>query len=175
MHKEAYEAIRTAIAGIDLIDLRVVEIGSYDVNGSPRPLFAGCAEYVGVDLRAGRGVDVVCDAVDYGGTDFDIVITAEVLEHVKNPADIIAAAWCALKPGGLLVITAASAPRQPHDIDGYPLTDDREWYKNITVKAMEKLLADWEEAAIFHNPDPGDIYATARKPHENPGIHAATS
>ena len=40
--------------------LSVVDIGSYDVNGSYRPLFAQPGwRYTGVDLEAGPGVDVV--------------------------------------------------------------------------------------------------------------------
>src|SRR6478672_10719054 len=40
--------------------LRVVDIGSYDVNGSYRTLFGNPAwSYQGVDLEAGPGVDIV--------------------------------------------------------------------------------------------------------------------
>ncbi|MDB0050250.1 hypothetical protein N9F31_02215, partial [Pseudomonadales bacterium] len=39
-------------------DLAVLEIGSYDVNGSIRSLF-NAQNYVGVDLVEGPGVDVV--------------------------------------------------------------------------------------------------------------------
>lgn len=44
----------TEDANCRLVDaLRVLEIGSYDVNGSVREIFGGCSEYVGVDLREG--------------------------------------------------------------------------------------------------------------------------
>jgi 23S rRNA G2069 N7-methylase RlmK/C1962 C5-methylase RlmI len=38
---------------------RVLEIGSYDVNGGIRHLFRGASDYVGVDLDHGPGVDRV--------------------------------------------------------------------------------------------------------------------
>jgi hypothetical protein len=48
---------------------KVLEIGSYDVNGSLRSLFAKAGEYTGVDLKEGPGVDLVAfghqiDALD---------------------------------------------------------------------------------------------------------------
>ena len=67
-----------------------LEIGSYDVNGSVRPLVAVLKprEYIGVDLRPGPGVDVVCDACSGALADrygrFDIVIATETLEHVQS-------------------------------------------------------------------------------------------
>ena len=67
---------------------RVIEIGSYDVNGSVRPLFEPTAEeYVGVDIAKGPTVDVVVkedesllDRFD----EFDLVISTEMLEHAKD-------------------------------------------------------------------------------------------
>ena len=45
-----------------LEDASVLEIGSYDVNGTVRKLFAAAGHYVGVDLVEGPGVDVVGSA-----------------------------------------------------------------------------------------------------------------
>ena len=60
-------------------NLAVLEIGSYDVNGSIRSLF-DTEHYVGVDLVAGPGVDVVADgqSVDYPDATFDVVLSCEV-------------------------------------------------------------------------------------------------
>ena len=38
---------------------KILEIGSYDVNGNIREMFKGAAEYVGVDLVSGPNVDVI--------------------------------------------------------------------------------------------------------------------
>lgn len=35
---------------------------------------------------------------------FNVVVMAHVLEHCKDPADAIRAAWCALEPGGVLYV-----------------------------------------------------------------------
>ena len=94
--------------------LKVLEFGSHDVNGSPRSLFANCSEYVGVDMWAGSGVDWVGKAQDFDGKGtFDVVITAEAMEHDHDAQGQIESAWRALKPGGVLIITAAADPREP--------------------------------------------------------------
>jgi len=69
---------------------RVIELGSYDVNGSLRTYVKSLnpSEYIGVDIKKGPGVDIVCDAeniVDkFGNEAFDVVISTELLEHVRN-------------------------------------------------------------------------------------------
>ena len=48
----------------DVKGKRIIDIGSYNVNGSFRPILESWkpAEYVGVDIAEGPGVDVVCTA-----------------------------------------------------------------------------------------------------------------
>jgi len=72
-------------------DKRILEVGSRYTNGSVRPLierFCSPREYFGVDIEAGKFVDLVLPAeklVEYFGPEsFDIVICTEVLEHVQN-------------------------------------------------------------------------------------------
>jgi len=77
-------------------DKMVLEVGSKYVNGSVRPLiekFLMPKKYIGVDIEKGKFVDVVCDAenlVDYFGKEtFDVVISTELLEHVKDWRKVI--------------------------------------------------------------------------------------
>ena len=72
--------------------LRVVEIGSYDVNGSIRGVVSSSveiSEYVGVDLIPGPGVDIVCSGheLDLPDASFDVTLSAECLEHNPYWAD----------------------------------------------------------------------------------------
>lgn len=117
----------------------VLELGSRDVNGSCRQLFAG-ARYLGVDVAEGTGVDLVADAatVEPPFTP-DTVVCCEVLEHTPDAVLIIHNAARVLAPGGLLLLTCAGEGRAPHSgQDGGALRED-EWYRNIA----DAELADW--------------------------------
>ena len=52
MHDTAYAFVRRTLAMLPQRK-RVCEFGSYNVNGSARPLFVGCEKYVGIDTRPG--------------------------------------------------------------------------------------------------------------------------
>jgi hypothetical protein len=58
---------------------RVLEIGSYDVNGSIRSLFSGVREYIGLDILSYR-------LNEYDNTDksFILYIRTEDLEELRN-------------------------------------------------------------------------------------------
>jgi len=161
MHRQAYEFVQRVMRDVDPAGLRVLEFGSYNVNGTVRPLFPGAAEYVGVDLRAGPGVDVVADAATVDGLeDFDVLVCCEVLEHTPDPAALITAAWRSLKPGGALILTAAGPGRAPHGVNGGPV--GREHYANISPDQLGAWLSDWD-ALIKQDERAGDVYAVARK------------
>lgn len=70
----------------DFAQKRILEVGSKYVNGSVRPLiekFYSPKEYVGVDIEAGRYVNVVLPAEKiteyFGPESFDVLITTEML------------------------------------------------------------------------------------------------
>lgn len=162
MHDAAFQFVARVRAGLDVA--RVLELGAYIVNGSVRPLFAGCG-YVGVDTRPGPGVDIVADAETFdGGGAYDCVVTTEMLEHTPNPAAVIAAARRSLAPGGWLILTAAGPERAPHSCDGGPVVPAHEHYGNITPEDLRAWLAGWDAVTVEHNPQAGDVYALARVP-----------
>lgn len=142
----------------------VVELGSRDINGSPRLLFPAAA-YVGVDLEPGPGVDVVADAVEWRPDGpVEAVLCLEVLEHATDPAALIEAAWDALRPGGRLIVTAATDPRAPHSgHDGGPLQAG-EWYCNVLPSQLALALDRFTDVEIEIDDARGDIYATAVRP-----------
>ena len=61
---------------------KVLEVGSLDINGSIREFFTECA-YLGVDLAAGPGVDLVSrgEDLDFPDESFDVVASCECFEH----------------------------------------------------------------------------------------------
>jgi SAM-dependent methyltransferase len=63
---------------------RILDVGARDVNGSLRAFCPSGAEYVGVDLEAGPGVDIVLkDPYDYPfpNEHFDLVVSTSCFEH----------------------------------------------------------------------------------------------
>ncbi len=102
-----------------------LEVGSFDVNGSYRDFFRGRGargslaawEYEGADIVAGPGVDHVIEpydwsAVSFGHPGFDLVITGQTIEHVKDVKEWALQFLTVVKPGGLLIIIG---PRRIHD------------------------------------------------------------
>ncbi|MGI8415398.1 MAG: class I SAM-dependent methyltransferase [Nakamurella sp.] len=115
--------VRAAAQSTDVAGKRVLEVGSYNYNGSFRPIGEAMhpKEYIGVDIQAGPGVDRICGVeylVDRFGPDsFDLVVCTEMLEHV---ADWRTAIWnlkSVVRPGGVLIITTRSRGFHFH---GYP-------------------------------------------------------
>lgn len=97
----------------------VLDVGSRDVNGTYKPLFAGC-EYVGLDIEAGPNVDVVVAEPyhwqELNNKQFDAVISGQCLEHCSAPWLTAQQMLKHCRPNGYI---AAIAPFQqkPH---GYP-------------------------------------------------------
>lgn len=148
---------------------RVLEIGSVNINGTVRGLFPG-ADYTGIDIVAGEGVDVVADGATYTPPDgefFDLIISTEVLEHAENAPLILANAYRLLRPGGVLILTAAGEGRRPHSaVDGGELRPG-EFYRNVTRALLAAWLAPFAVSLIQETPPPpggeADIYALAIK------------
>ena len=68
----------------DLPKAKVLELGSYDVNGSLRSHAPETTEYVGLDLEAGPGVDFVVEPGKPWPVEdnyFDLVLASSVFEH----------------------------------------------------------------------------------------------
>lgn len=118
----------------------VIEIGSRDINGTVRDLFPNAA-WTGLDLHAGPGVDVVCDAMLYQPSELvDFVVCCEVLEHASNWLDLLCVAYSWLKSGGYLFVTCAGPGRDPHSaIDGGPLRVD-EHYANVGTNDLNQAM-----------------------------------
>jgi SAM-dependent methyltransferase len=157
MHNEAmqYASRQVSERKLNSVGVHVLDLGGRDVNGTTRPLFPGADRYVSVDIAPGRGVDIVCDAADLDLRDrFDVVMSTELLEHAERGAEIVAAAFKHLKPGGWFVATMAGPGRQPHSASGRPGLPDWEFYRNVDSELLEQWLRDagftWFEVDDTH-------------------------
>ena len=104
-------------------DIRVVEFGSFYENGSVRDYFSVPSEnYIGVDWRPGRNVDLVSLAHDVPihGAQVDTSISASMLEHDPYWDRSLAKMAAVLKPSGSLFLTWAAGSSGPHRLMADP-------------------------------------------------------
>jgi SAM-dependent methyltransferase len=127
---------------------RVIEVGSYDTNGSLRPLVESYhpSEYIGLDIAEGPGVDVIGKAEDmldrFGKESFDIVISTELLEHIRDWREGIHNIKNICKPGGIILITTRSFGypyhEHPYDFWRYELEDMKHIFSDCSIEKLEK-------------------------------------
>jgi SAM-dependent methyltransferase len=165
MHPQAYRWLGDTMASLPA-PARVLELGSRDINGTPRPLVNG-AVYQGVDSREGNGVDIVADAATFTPeAPADVVLCCEVLEHAEDAQAIVVNAVRCAKPGGHVLITCATNGRRAHSgWDGGALRDG-EHYRNIDADQLKMWLveAGAEIKELTLQPSLGDLYVLAVKP-----------
>jgi len=132
----------------EIEEKRIIEVGSYNVNGSLKPLLESYKpkEYIGVDIMKGPGVDIVCNAEEtvdkFGKERFDVVISTELLEHVRNWKKVI----CNLKNicvrEGIILITTRSKGfpyhGYPYDFWRYEMEDMRIIFSDCDILVLEK-------------------------------------
>ena len=120
MHDSVMAFVAEALPPPLVRGARVLEVGSLDVNGSVRSILQPlAATYVGIDIRPGPGVDVVCDAARAGdlGT-FDVVVSTEMLEHAESWQLALYGMTFATRLGGRLVLTTRGPGAGRHDHPG---------------------------------------------------------
>lgn len=120
MHESVMEFVAEVLPPPAVRGLRVLEVGSYDVNGSVRSFLAPVAGvYVGIDIRPGPGVDVVCDAAHAGELGlFDVVVSTEMMEHAADWRASLRGIVRALRVGGVLALTMRGPGAGRHDHPG---------------------------------------------------------
>lgn len=162
MHEQAHNWMASQVKQLPL-RRSVLEFGSRNVNGSPRPLFVNADKYIGVDIREGEGVDIVADAADYRTEErFDTVVCMEVLEHTNRGREICCNAYRHLLRGGVFLVTAAGIGREPHSaIDGGAVQEG-EYYQNVSIADLRWWCSDFQLVTV-NTDTTGDIYALCIK------------
>lgn len=151
--------------------LEVIDIGSYDVNGSYKQFFTRNPgwHYRGVDLTTGPNVDVVLASpyrLPFASHSVDVVVSGQAFEHVEY----FWLTWLemarVLRPGGLIFLLAPSRGpehRYPQDCwrfypDGY-----RALAKYAALELIE-VTTDWEPHADPDSAPWGDTVGVFRQP-----------
>lgn len=91
--------------------LRILEIGSMNVNGSLREFIPTNVEYTGVDVEVGIGVDVVLSdpySFPFEDKSFDIILSSSCFEHVPCFWLVFAEGMRVLKLNGYFYLNVPS-------------------------------------------------------------------
>jgi SAM-dependent methyltransferase len=146
--------VATCLSRAEVEGRSIVELGSR--NSTIRPLLAAWhpAEYVGVDLRPGPAVDLVSSAADaprqLHGRQFDLVLSTEMLEHVRDWQGAVLAMKRLCRPGGRILLTTRSPGflyhGSPFDFWRFDGADLRSIFEDCQVLACEP---DPAEPGIF--------------------------
>ncbi len=97
----------TYVAQLGAITL--VDIGAMDVNGSLREACPPQARYIGVDMSAGKGVDIVLDdpyRLPFDDGSVDAVVSTSCFEHAEMFWLLFLEIMRVLKPEGLFYLYA---------------------------------------------------------------------
>ena len=135
---------------------KVVEIGTKAWDGKPprhhRDVvhqYNPRAQWTGVDIEAGEGVDVVCDAhyLSSQFSDLDAWLCMSTLEHLRRPWVVARELAKVTKPGGIgLIATHFAFPYHPYSGD----------YFRFSIEGMREVFAEdlgWDIPTIeYHNP-----------------------
>lgn len=154
MHAEAKQYISKTfnnwLQNKNNAQISVLEIGSFNINGSIREAIQPFAEnYLGIDTQSGPGVDLVADGAAYKLPEsYDVIVTAETFEHTPYWKDIINKSYINLKVGGIFIATMAGEGRAPHSaIDTNPIRD-WEYYGNVDALELKQALAQFKISEI---------------------------
>jgi SAM-dependent methyltransferase len=103
--------------------LRILDLGSQDVNGSYRSLFTEPNwDYVGLDMDPGKNVDIVLRTPyvwkEIPSNSADVLISGQAFEHIQYFWITMLEVARILKPGGICCILApSSGPEHRYPMD----------------------------------------------------------
>jgi SAM-dependent methyltransferase len=152
--------------------LRVLDIGSLDVNGSYKSIFDALpgVSYVGADMTAGSNVDIVMPGpyqLPVSDASFELIVSGQTFEHIEYPWLTMKEMARVLAPGGIaIVIAPSSGPEHRYPLDCWRFYPDGmvalgKWAGLETTG----VWTDWSDSQRFGW---GDTVAIFRKVSEAP-------
>ena len=165
MHPSSYDEMK-----INLIkytnrfqnkEANVVDLGSFDVNGTYKPLMNPLWKYIGVDITEGRNVDVVMpnhNTIPITKDSVDILISGQCLEHVQRPWLLFQEIYRIVKNSGVILIVCPAK---------YHLHNDPKDYWRIYPDGLQTLIEDvgFKTINVYTNPKDGLSEQNYNNPH----------
>lgn len=145
MHKEVKQFIRKVRRNHPrfFFNSDVLEFGSAIINGSPRSFF-WLADYTGIDLFGGKGVDVIGNGDTFYRCYYaDVTVSTECLEHCATWEGLLLNMFRHTTPKGLMIVTCAGPKRERHGVadnhpEDSPATND--YYRNVSIIEFQEVL-----------------------------------
>lgn len=174
MHEQArhFTVFVNRILPSYFLEQKVLDVGSGDINGNNRFLFAGGA-YDGNDVVNAPNVTIVARTKDLPFADgsFDTIVSTECFEHDPEYPYSWRKIYDLLRPDGLFFFSCASTGRGEHGTrrtspqNSYgtmgKLDDMSDYYKNLTVHDLNAVLNLRELFTVwdsYENTDSHDLY-----------------
>lgn len=152
----------------------VLEVGSLDVNGTPKwhfresnqwtkataeELLKRFPDYTGVDILPGNNVDFICSSHDiyrwFAGKQISVIVCAEMLEHDAKPWQTAKEFLSTLLSGGHLILTTCGFTTPHHHPPDY---------FRFSVEGLRSLF-EWAGFEVLETKeDEGSRMICARKP-----------
>lgn len=137
MHPTAYKNCAKFAEKYVKAGNKVLDVGSMDVNGTLKPIFADC-DYVGMDIEAGANVDVVQNpwVFPFDDNSFDVVVSSSCLEH--DPKFWVTVKEMMRVSRGYIYLNVPSAQKyHAYPVDCWRFLAD-------SMQALADLSDDWE-------------------------------
>jgi SAM-dependent methyltransferase len=155
-----------------LSPLSIIDVGSYDINGSYRLLFDKPGWfYRGVDQTAGPNVDIVLKNpyhLPLPSNSVDLVISGQALEHIDYFWLVFAETARVLKTRGLIFLIAPSrGPEHRYPIDCWRFYPDGYYaLARYTNLELIEVQTDWAPHPAPDSAPWGDTVGVFRKPEQ---------
>jgi SAM-dependent methyltransferase len=155
--------------------LKVLDVGSYDVNGCYKNLFEpNKFNYIGLDMEKGPNVDLVPKSAykwkELKDDSFNVVISGQAIEHVEFFWVTIGEMVRVTKEGGLICIIAPNGfGEHRYPVDCWRFFTDgmialARYYKLEIMHAHTNSAPSFENHE-WYSEDCGDSMIIARKPY----------
>ena len=175
-HPEQIKVVERSVRSILKVSdaQSVLEVGSWAEHGGDFRYLFPSANYTGIDVSEGPGVDIVCKGEDasFPSNHFDFVLSTECFEHNRYWRETLANMIRMCKPGGGIVVTCAGLGRPEHgtsrtsisaSLTSSALGDD--YYSNLCFADFQKtgLLESLADYSYATNIETCDFYFVGLK------------